>query len=101
MNENLFYGGDCPKNKKGCYYWITTRIIRESGPWNYKPKIKSPEDVKEIMREHMDLANADKEHFIVLYLDRKGNINAIETVSVGGLYSVSASLKSHKADGIA
>lgn len=85
MQENLFYGGDF-KKKPGSFYWVSTRLIRESGPW-YTEKITSPEDVARIMRDHMDMGNLDREHFVVLYLDRKNHVNAIQTVSIGGLHS--------------
>ncbi len=93
---SLFYGSDelrvaesrrTPSRKKdACYYWVTTRLVRESGPW-YAEKITSPDDVARIMREHLDMENLDREHFVVLYLDRKNNVNAINTVSIGGLSS--------------
>lgn len=89
MQENLFYGGEISIKKskisKG-FYWTTTRLLRESGPW-YAGLVKSPEDVVKIMRDHLDLENADREHFVVIYMDRKGNVNAICIVSVGGLHS--------------
>jgi len=85
MQENLFYGGDF-KKKPGSFCWVTTRLVRESGPW-YAEKITSPEDVVRIMRDHIDIENLDREHFIVLYLGRKNDLNAIHTVSVGGLSS--------------
>lgn len=90
VQENLFYGGELAatktkKTKKDQgYYWVTTRLLRESGPW-YAGAVNCPEEVLNIMREHLDLENADREHFIVIYLDRKGNVNAINTVSIGGL----------------
>jgi len=37
--------------------------------------------------DHLDLENCDKEHFIVAYLNRKGGLNAVCTVSIGGLHS--------------
>lgn len=85
MQENLFYGGDF-KKKPGSFCWVTTRLVRESGPW-YAEKITSPEDVVRIMRDHMDIENLDREHFVVLYLSNKNIINAVHTVSVGGLSS--------------
>lgn len=85
MQENLFYGGDF-KKKPGSFCWVTTRLVRESGPW-YAEKIASPEDVVRIMRDHMDMGNLDREHFVVLYLNRKTHVNAIQTVSIGGLHS--------------
>lgn len=47
--------------------------------------IKSPEDVKNIVMEEMRYF--DREHFRVMYLDRKGGLLAMEDVSVGGLHS--------------
>lgn len=52
--------------------------------WNKTP-IKSPEDVKNIVLEEMRYY--DREHFRVLYLDRKGGLISMEDVSVGGLHS--------------
>lgn len=85
MQQELFHGGEF-KKKKGSYCWVSTRLIRESGPW-YAEKITSPEDVARIMQDHMDMGNLDREHFVVLYLDRKNNVNAIHTVSIGGLFN--------------
>ncbi len=50
-----------------------------------KMPIKSPEDVKNIVMEEMRYY--DREHFRVLYLDRKGGLISMEDVSVGGLHS--------------
>lgn len=47
--------------------------------------IKSPEDVKNIVMEEMRYF--DREHFRVMYLDRKGGLLAMEDISVGGLHS--------------
>jgi DNA repair protein RadC len=47
--------------------------------------IKSPEDVKNILME--DMRYLDREHFRVMYLDRKGGLISMEDVSVGGLHS--------------
>ena len=89
MQENLFYGGEIATKKttknKG-YYWVTTRLLRESGPW-YASSIHSPEDVCSIMREHLDMENADKEYFAGIYLDRKGNVLAANVISIGSLSS--------------
>ncbi len=88
-DNNLFYGGDIESSKKTQnkgFYWTTTRLLRESGPW-YAETVKCPADVVQIMHDHLDLENCDREHFIVIYLDRKGGTNAICIVSVGGLNS--------------
>ncbi|MEA1961104.1 MAG: DNA repair protein RadC [Bacillota bacterium] len=47
--------------------------------------IHSPEDVKNLVMEEMRYF--DREHFRVLYLDRKGGLILWEDVSVGGLHS--------------
>lgn len=89
MKENLFYGGELtPDNKKdnNSFYWVTTRLVRESGPW-ITEVMHSPEDIQRIMRDHLDLENCDREHFIVIYLDRKFKVNAINVLSIGGLHS--------------
>ncbi|MEN6348576.1 MAG: DNA repair protein RadC [Syntrophomonas sp.] len=54
-----------------------------------KRTIRSPEDVtlavKELIMEEM--RNYDREHFRVMYLDRKGGLLTSEDVSIGGLHS--------------
>lgn len=50
-----------------------------------KPVITSPEDVKMLVMEEMRYL--DREHFKVIYLDRKGGIIIAEDISVGGLHS--------------
>lgn len=47
--------------------------------------ITSPEDVKTLIME--DMRYLDREHFKVIYLNRKGGIIHIEDISVGGLHS--------------
>lgn len=49
--------------------------------------IKSPEDVCKMVADHKDLENCDREHFIAAYLNRKGALNAVCTISIGGLHS--------------
>lgn len=51
--------------------------------------IKSPEDVQQIATQYLGPAmrDYDREHFLVLYLDRKGGLIVKEDVSVGGLHS--------------
>lgn len=92
MTQNLFFGGEIPvtqKKKKndGSYYWVTTRLIRESGPWYVTCGIKTPDDVYRMVKEYLDLENCDREYFVVIYLNRKGNVTAAEVVSIGGLHS--------------
>lgn len=47
--------------------------------------IKSPDDVKHMLME--DMRYFDREHFRVLYLDRKGGLIFVEDVSIGSLHS--------------
>lgn len=81
------HGGPLPSEKDyKSYYWVTTSLVRESGPWYAKP-MQSPSDVYNIVSDHISLKNFDREHFIVAYLNRKGGVNAICTISIGGLNS--------------
>lgn len=82
MEENLFYGGPVPKNKDKSFYWVTTRLLRESGPWCAEV-LSSPEDVYEIINKQFDLENCDREHFLAIHLNTKYRTNAISTVSIG------------------
>ena len=50
-----------------------------------KKTIKSPEDVKNMVME--DMRYKDREHFRVMYLDRKGGLLSMEDISIGGLHS--------------
>lgn len=47
--------------------------------------IRSPQDVANLVME--DMRYYDREHFRVIYLDRKGGILVVEDISVGGLHS--------------
>ncbi|PKM77466.1 MAG: hypothetical protein CVU90_07395 [Firmicutes bacterium HGW-Firmicutes-15] len=47
--------------------------------------IKSPKDVEKMLIQEMRVY--DREHFMVLYLDRKGGLIVKEDISVGGLHS--------------
>lgn len=93
MIENLFFGGEIPvtqnqKKDNGSYYWITTRLIRESGPWYVTGNgIKTPNDVYKMVNSYLDLENCDREYFLAIHLNRKGNVAAAEVVSIGGLHS--------------
>ncbi len=57
-----------------------------------KKTIKSPDDVVEAVKEiaSQEMRFFDREHFRVMYLDRKGGLLAFEEISVGGLSSSSA-----------
>ncbi|MDD2619181.1 MAG: DNA repair protein RadC [Syntrophomonadaceae bacterium] len=62
---------------------------RIAGNIKIRRAIKSPEDVRDTVKELLmeDMRNYDREHFRVLYLDRKGGLLVIEDVSIGGLHS--------------
>jgi DNA repair protein RadC len=64
------------------YYWVTTKLVREQKlPYH----IGKPEDAREIAINYLDLENCDRECFVVAYLDRKGKLNALCTISIGTL----------------
>lgn len=95
LEVTLFEGGEIKpkkgssrKTKKGTrsYYWVTTRLLRESGPW-YSPPITKPDTVVSLINEHLELENADREHFVVLCLDSKSQVTAVQVVSIGSLSS--------------
>ena len=70
-------------------YYVTTflsrdPLIKETGQQYI---LESPEDVVNMIIDHKDLENCDREHFIAAYLNRKGCLNAVCTISVGGLSS--------------
>lgn len=50
-----------------------------------KQTIKSPDDVQRIVMEEMRYY--DREHFRVMYLDRKCGLLVMEDISIGGLHS--------------
>jgi DNA repair protein RadC len=51
--------------------------------------IRSPEDVEQVARQLLiqEMRDYDREHFMVLYLDRKGGLIVKEDISIGGLHS--------------
>lgn len=64
------------------YCWVKTQLVREPEAF-YAAKIKSPEDVYNVIEDQLELSLADREHFITIYLNRKNKVNAIEIVSIG------------------
>ena len=50
-----------------------------------KKKLSSPDDVAGVLKTYLD--GADREHFCIALLDRKGHILGINTVSIGSLSS--------------
>lgn len=59
------------------------------GDVRWRRPIKSPEDVTNAVKDMAmeEMRNFDREHFRVIYLDRKGGLLSMEDVSVGGLHS--------------
>jgi DNA repair protein RadC len=70
LEVTLFDGGERAQKparrkkeeKYNGYYWVTTRLLRESGPWYCAP-IKGADAVVSMVNEYLDLENADREHF--------------------------------------
>lgn len=57
-------------------------MVREANP-KYEVAVRSPQDVNKLIYEL--IGHEDREHFIVLMLDAKNQVNAIHTVSIGTL----------------
>ncbi len=62
---------------------------RVIGNIQLRKAIKSPEDVQEAVKELAmeEMRHFDREHFRVLYLDRKGGLISMQDISIGGLHS--------------
>ena len=58
-------------------------LVRESSVQVRSVKIRNSSDAAAIVRQH--LANVDREHFVVLLLNRKNGVIGINTVSVGSI----------------
>lgn len=64
---------------------VSIQLVKEKSlTYGYK-QINSPMDAASIAGDF--LAGADREHFVVICLDTKNNVNALNTVSVGTLNS--------------
>lgn len=64
---------------------VSIQLVKEKSLAYGSKQINCPRDAAEIAGQF--LAGADRENFIVLCLDTKNNVNAINTVSVGTLNS--------------
>ena len=64
-------------------------LVRDSGESvkmaGKKSVIKSPADMADMFKSYLD--GADREHFVIAMLDRKGNILGLNTVSIGTVSS--------------
>jgi len=64
-------------------------LVRDSGEsvkmTGKKSVIKSPADMADMFKSYLD--GADREHFVIAMLDRKGNILGLNTVSIGSISS--------------
>jgi DNA repair protein RadC len=59
-------------------------LVRESAlPYHEVPQFRSSKDVAVLLQTH--LADVDREHFIVFFLDQKNRITGIYPVSMGSL----------------
>lgn len=64
---------------------VSIQLVKEKSLAYGSKQINSPRDAA-IIAEHF-LSGADRENFVVLCLDTKNNVNALNTVSVGTLNS--------------
>ncbi len=74
--------------ESGTWYKIPeykVMLVKDGNVGTSKKTIRSPFDVVETFRSYLD--GADREHFCIAMLDRKGNLIGLNTVSIGGLHS--------------
>ena len=64
---------------------VSIQLVRERSLAYGSKRINCPADAANIAGDF--LAGVDREHFVVLCLDTKNNVNALNTVSVGTLNS--------------
>lgn len=64
---------------------VQVQLVKERSLAYVSKQINCPRDAADLAAEF--LAGVDREHFVVMCLDTKNNINAINTVSVGTLNS--------------
>ncbi len=64
---------------------VSVKLVREASVTYAARKIKAPEDAAALIRDFIE--EADREHFIAVYLNAKNEPTAIHTVSVGTLNS--------------
>lgn len=60
---------------------VTIQLVKEKSLAYGSKQINSPKDAAIIAGKF--LAEADREHFVVICLDTKNNVNALNTVSIG------------------
>jgi DNA repair protein RadC len=72
---------DPPQVQNVSIYRVT--LIRESSIPVYDTRLNNSADAERLIRTH--LAGVDREHFIVLLVNRKNEVIGINTVSVGSL----------------
>jgi len=64
---------------------VTTKLVRERSALKGVNKISCPSDVYDLLSQYFN--ELDREHFLVVCLNRKSEVTCINTVSIGGLYS--------------
>lgn len=73
-----------PATAPPCSYVLyRVALVREASVPLSSPTIRSSKDAAAIFRSH--LAGVDREHFVILFLDRKNKVIGVNTVSVGSL----------------
>jgi len=62
---------------------VSVKLVREKTMLYKDRKVRSPQDAYEIMKQF--LGDVDREHFVVLAMDVKGQPTCIQTVHIGSL----------------
>lgn len=71
----------------GTWYKVPSykvQLVRE-GETAVNEIVKSPDDMAALFQKYLN--GADRENMVAAFLDRKGNLLGINTVSIGGLFS--------------
>lgn len=64
---------------------VSVQLVREKSLAYETNVVKCPQDASEIAQKFLE--GTDREHFVVMCLDTKNKVNAINTVSIGSLNS--------------
>jgi len=72
-----------PQRKRGSIPIYRVTLVREGKMPTYESRIRSSATAHTVLQEYMD--GADREHFVVMLLDRKNAVLGLNTVSIGSL----------------
>jgi len=77
--------GDVPGANQAYLPIYRVQLVHEAALTTSRPQIRSSKDVAALLRQF--LGAVDREHFVVIMVDRKNRVIGINTVSIGSLAS--------------